>query len=76
MRMDLSKFFKILSWHEIRNEISFTSRANIDFTVLYAFCGKKLEVRSEHYWDSVSTGFNFNDKTCESCLRISVYKPL
>ena len=63
------KWFKIKSWHAIKGVNTFTSRANIDFTIGSAYCGRKNEFRSDEFDSQTVTEFDANEKTCESCLR-------
>lgn len=62
-------WFKIKSWHAVKGVNTFTSRANIEFTIASGYCGRKSEFRSVEFKDKTATEFDTNDKTCESCLR-------
>jgi hypothetical protein len=63
------KWFKIKSWHAIKIVNTFTSRANIDFSIASGYCGRKKEYRSSELDANTATEFDENEKTCESCLR-------
>lgn len=68
--MQQEQWFKIRSWHKIKSTSFFTSRANIDFTVVKAYCGQKRDFRVEEFDSRVRSTFEIVEKTCETCLRL------
>jgi len=62
------EWFKIKSWHAVKQFNNFVSRANIDFTVASAYCGRKIDYRTDA-GSPLLTEFPEGEKTCESCLR-------
>lgn len=62
------EWFTIRSQHGVKTFTNFTSRANIDFIVAKAYCGRKIEFRADEE-SPLSATFDKKKKTCESCLR-------